>query len=51
MSRPAAAETLGMTLGFVAVAIFAGTLPATRLADARRRSADGGCSGVKVLKE
>jgi drug/metabolite transporter (DMT)-like permease len=32
VSRPAAAETLGMALGFVAVAIFAGSLPATRLA-------------------
>ena len=32
MSRPAAAETLGITLGFVAVVIFAGSLPATRLA-------------------
>ncbi|MGA2493679.1 MAG: DMT family transporter [Roseiarcus sp.] len=32
MSRPAAAETLGMAFGFVAVAVFAGSLPATRLA-------------------
>ena len=32
MSRPAAAETLGMALGFVAVAVFAGSLPAKRLA-------------------
>jgi drug/metabolite transporter (DMT)-like permease len=32
MSRPATDETLGMALGFVAVAIFAGSLPATRLA-------------------
>jgi drug/metabolite transporter (DMT)-like permease len=32
VTRPAAAETLGMALGFVAVAIFAGSLPATRLA-------------------
>ena len=32
MSRPATAETLGMALGFVAVAVFAGSLPATRLA-------------------
>jgi len=32
VSRPAAAETLGMALGFVAVTVFAGSLPATRLA-------------------
>jgi drug/metabolite transporter (DMT)-like permease len=32
MSRPATDETIGMALGFVAVAIFAGSLPATRLA-------------------
>ena len=32
MSRPAATETLGMALGLVAVAVFAGSLPATRLA-------------------
>ena len=32
MSRLAAAETLGMALGLVAVAVFAGSLPATRLA-------------------
>jgi drug/metabolite transporter (DMT)-like permease len=32
MSRPAAAETLGMALGLVAVTVFAGSLPATRLA-------------------
>ncbi len=32
MSRSTAAETLGMALGLVAVAVFAGSLPATRLA-------------------
>jgi drug/metabolite transporter (DMT)-like permease len=32
MSRPATDETIGMAFGFVAVAIFAGSLPATRLA-------------------
>ena len=32
MNRPAAAATLGMALGLVAVAVFAGSLPATRLA-------------------
>jgi drug/metabolite transporter (DMT)-like permease len=32
MIRPATDETIGMALGFVAVAIFAGSLPATRLA-------------------
>jgi drug/metabolite transporter (DMT)-like permease len=32
MSRPATDETLGMGLGLVAVAVFAGSLPATRLA-------------------
>jgi len=32
MRRAAAAENLGLTFGFVAVALFAGSLPATRLA-------------------
>ena len=32
MNRPAAAATLGIALGLVAVAVFAGSLPATRLA-------------------
>jgi hypothetical protein len=32
VSRPAADETLGMALGVVAVAVVAGSLPATRLA-------------------
>jgi len=57
VSRPAAAETLGMALGFVAVAVFAGSLPATRLAVASldanfvtaARSAIAGIIALPVL--